>query len=83
LYLVTAEVLFDTHNTGRRIARFAHQGGTFYGVVMLQATQNASTMFTMATQIQMGANEYVQLQVIQYSGGNLGCAATMRMAKIG
>lgn len=80
VYLITAQALFSTSETGYRLVRIAKNGNPNNGLVSNQtsATPSVGTTHPISTQVKLSAGDYVEVVVSQNSGQDLTVFATNR-----
>lgn len=82
LYTMTAEVNFANNDTGRRLARFMHTSGIYFGTQQIQAVVGAGTAMTISAQYQMAAGEWILLEVTQFGSAAITVNGSMRWVKV-
>lgn len=75
-YLVHATVTFDTNATGIREVQFKINNSAIDGRDIRQAVTGSIVVITLSTIRQLSANDYVELEVNQTSGGGLNVLGT-------
>jgi len=70
-YLVTGHLVFDINNTGFRHIGIRVNGATYIAAQRFNTNQGSYSMLTVATIYEFAANDYVELQAYQTSGGDL------------
>lgn len=80
VYLCMGSAEFDINTTNERSMWIRHSSGTDYGAVEIDAPTNTYAGLTVVTLVPAVTNEYVELMVLQNSGGNLAVKARERMS---
>ena len=70
-YLIVGHVSFYPNPTGRRYVTLRMNGSADLALQSVPALSLGSTVFSVATVVEMAANDYVELYVVQGSGGPL------------
>jgi len=76
-YLIFGSVVFDANTSGRRALAFRVNGTDVYDVGGAHPVQTANSMAMSGVRaLVLAAGDYVETQVVQSSGGNLGVTLT-------
>jgi len=70
-YSIIGNVRFASNATGYRAVRIYLNGATVIAEVFLPAVSGQPTVMAVGTQYELDAGDYVELQVLQNSGGDL------------
>lgn len=71
VYLVTAHTQWQNSGTGYRRVWFRVNGSDTYGVVAISSTSSDQTGIESTALLSLTANDYVEVRVLQNSGGSL------------
>lgn len=74
-YYIAGMARFASNGTGRRAIFIGHQGDNTIALQEWDTNQNASTHMAISTLYDLAADDYVELWVLQVSGGDLNIEA--------